>query len=102
MQIDNHLISRLQELARLDLSSEDQEKLKGDLEAILAMFEKLGEIDTEHIEPLRHLTDAVHRLRPDEVREELSPEDALKNAPDAENQFFRVPKVLDSPSDSKK
>ena len=102
MQIDNHLISRLQDLARLDLSSEDQEKLKGDLEAILAMFEKLGEIDTEHIEPLRHLTDAVHRLRPDEVREELSPEEALQNAPEAENQFFRVPKVLDKPSDSNK
>lgn len=99
MQIDNHLISRLQELARLQIKEEEIPSLKADLKAILAMFEKLGEVDTQHIKPLRHMSDVVHRLRPDIVRDELTPKQALSNAPESENQFFRVPRVLDGPEE---
>ena len=100
MQIDNELISRLQELARLRLNPEEVKGLQVDLEAILAMFEKLEEIDTQNVEPLRHMSEVIHRVRLDEVKDELSPEQALSNAPESENQFFRVPRVLDGPEDN--
>jgi len=94
MQVDNALISRLENLARLDLSEEERTKIKKDLSSILEMVEKLDEIDTDSVEPLIHISEAVNVFREDEVRNQLDRTAALKNAPEKDEQYFKVPKVL--------
>ncbi len=94
MQIDSTLISRLERLARLKLEPAEREKLGGDLQRILGMVDKLRELDTEGVEPLVYLNDAVNAFREDEVGGQLPQSEALQNAPKHDGQFFRVPKVI--------
>lgn len=94
MHIDTKLISRLEELARLELSETERAKLTGDLSEILKMVEKLEELDTSGVEPLTYINDEVNVLREDEVKNQVSPEEAFKNAPDSDGTFFKVPKVI--------
>lgn len=96
MQLDKQLISRLEKLARLQLSEAEREKLTGDLQRILDMVDKLQELETGGILPLVYLNDENGSLRPDEVDRQLTPKEALQNAPKHDSRFFRVPKVIDS------
>ena len=95
MQIDDQLISRLELLARLQLSDAEKEGLKTDLNSILAMVEKLNDLDVSGVEPLVYLNEAINRPRVDEVRNQVGRTEALRNAPDQDGTFFRVPKVID-------
>ncbi len=95
MHIDDQLISRLEKLTRLQLSAAEKVRLKGDLNAILEMVEQLQEVDIENVEPLAYVNNDVNRLREDVVRSQIAREKALKNAPDNNGEFFRVPKVID-------
>lgn len=95
MQIDTTLISRLEKLARLKLGDAERAKLTGDLQRILDMVDKLRELDTEGVEPLVYLNDEENVLREDEIANQLRQEEALKNAPKHDGQFFRVPKVIE-------
>jgi aspartyl-tRNA(Asn)/glutamyl-tRNA(Gln) amidotransferase subunit C len=69
--------------------------MQSDLVDILAMCEKLNEVDTEGVEPLIYLTNSETVLRDDVVVQTITHEEALKNAPKADSDFFRVPKVID-------
>lgn len=82
-------------LARLELKDEDAEGLKEDMNKILGYMEKLSELDTSNVQPMEHVTEQPTILRKDEAKEPLSHEDALKNAPDADSDYFRVPKVIE-------
>ena len=95
MQLDNALISRLEKLARLQLSGPEREKLTGDLQSMLDMVDKLRELDTTGVEPLIYLHDQVNVWREDVIGEQLPVEQALLNAPKHDSQFFRVPKVIE-------
>ena len=68
--------------------------MKSDLGKMLAFVDKLNEIDTEGIDPLIYMSEEVNVLREDEVTEETSQEDALKNAPEKDSDYFKVPTVL--------
>ncbi|RME05709.1 MAG: Asp-tRNA(Asn)/Glu-tRNA(Gln) amidotransferase GatCAB subunit C, partial [Bacteroidetes bacterium] len=81
MQIDRHLILRLENLARLQLSEEERDLMLHDLNEILEMVEKLNELDTENVEPLIYLSNQSQQLRSDEVKGQVTTEEALKNAP---------------------
>ncbi|MEE9372318.1 MAG: Asp-tRNA(Asn)/Glu-tRNA(Gln) amidotransferase subunit GatC [Saprospiraceae bacterium] len=95
MIIDDKLISKLEKLSRLKLRDEEKAKVKEDLNNMLSMFEKLNEINTENVEPLRYVLDEQkNTLRDDIVGEELSNEQALKNAKKVIKPFFIVPKFL--------
>lgn len=94
MKIDNDLILKLEHLSKLQLTDTEREKMTGDLNDILKMIKKLEEVDTEGVEPLTHMTDVVNAFRTDEVKNQLSREDALKNAPKTDGKFFQVPKVI--------
>ena len=94
MTIDTALISRLEELARLELSLEERERIAEDLTKILAMVEKLNELDTEGVEPLVYINNEVNVTREDAIKNQVTTANALKNAPDANDQFFKVPKVI--------
>lgn len=95
MQIDRALISRLEILARLELSEEERERLRHDLNEILVMVEKLQELDLEGVEPLVYVSEEINRWRSDEVRGQVTREEALRNAPESDGTYFRVPKVID-------
>ncbi len=95
MQIDTALISRLEKLARLQLDDSERTQLTGDLQRILDMVDKLRELDTTGVAPLIYLNDTENVLREDVAGQQLSPMEALQNAPKHDGQFFRVPKVIE-------
>lgn len=95
MKIDKQLISKLEHLARLELSEEEAGRLADDLNRILEMVEKLQELDTSETAPLVYINEDVNVLREDKVEGQVSREEALRNAPDHDDEHFRAPKVID-------
>ena len=94
MTIDNELISRLEHLARLELSEEERHRIQKDLNEILKMVEKLNELDTENVEPLIYVSEEENVLREDEIKNQVDRSEALKNAPDQDGVHFKVPRVI--------
>ena len=94
MKVDNQLIEELARLAKLKFDKQAIEKMKADLESILGFVDKLSEIDTEGVDPLIYLSEELNVLRTDEIGEEITQEDALKNAPEKDSDYFKVPTVL--------
>ena len=99
MDVDKNLISRLEHLARLELSEDEKERIAGDLQEILNMVEKLQELDTESVEPLVYVNEGVNVLREDVVSNQAERKEALKNAPDSDGVYFKVPKVINLKKD---
>ena len=94
MQIDRDLILKLENLARLELSEVERERLGIDLTNILSMVEKLKELDTSNVVPLTYISDAENMLREDKIRNQVTNEQALSNAPEKSEPYFKVPKVI--------
>ncbi|WP_353481818.1 Asp-tRNA(Asn)/Glu-tRNA(Gln) amidotransferase subunit GatC [Haliscomenobacter sp.] len=94
MTITGTLISRLEHLARLELSDAERQSLQTDLNNILTMVEKLQELDTDEVVPLVYLNEDVNVWREDKVQNQVEQEDALRNAPQQDGTFFMVPKVI--------
>jgi aspartyl-tRNA(Asn)/glutamyl-tRNA(Gln) amidotransferase subunit C len=95
MQVDRALILKLENLSRLELSETEREKLAGSLNDILKMVDKLNELNTEGVEPLVYINEDISMLREDVVKNQVTRQDALKNAPDHNGTYFKVPKVID-------
>lgn len=95
MKITRDLLDKMAHLARLEVKEEDAEKMMSDMSALVTWVEKLNEVDTQGIEPLTTMSHEVNALRNDEVSAPLSHEEALKNAPLKNEDYFRVPKVLE-------
>jgi aspartyl-tRNA(Asn)/glutamyl-tRNA(Gln) amidotransferase subunit C len=94
MEVNDALVDKLANLARLQFNSEDKENLRKDLQRMIAFVDKLNELNTEGVEPLLHMTDAVNVLREDLVQGSIAREEGLKNAPDTDGIYFKVPKVI--------
>lgn len=92
MNISDELISKLAELSKLDFEGSEKEAIRQDLQRMLDFVQSLMEVDTENTEPLIHVTDEVNRFSPDEPVTDITRAEALKNAPDADSDYFRVPK----------
>lgn len=95
MQVNKELISRLEKLARLQLTESERAKFAKDLTGILEMVDKLRELDTRGVEPLSYPTESGLAWREDQVGGQLTQAEALKNAPQQDGQFFRAPKMID-------
>jgi aspartyl-tRNA(Asn)/glutamyl-tRNA(Gln) amidotransferase subunit C len=95
MKIDKELVERIAHLARLEFNDDQKQKIESDLNRILDFMDSLNELDTESVEPLVYLSEEVNVLRKDEVKQEVSHADALKNAPKKDSDYFRVPKVIE-------
>ena len=80
-------------LAKLELSESEKEDAKKDMASMLDYIDKLGELDTTGVEPMSHIFPVSNVMREDEVYYEQTKEELMKNAPDEENGFFRVPKI---------
>lgn len=98
MKVNDELVDKLAQLARLEFAAADREAIKTDLEKIIGFCEKLNEVETEGVEPLIYMTDEVadreNLLREDIVSGHLSKEEALLNAPAKDSDYFRAPKVI--------
>ncbi|MCS7081816.1 MAG: Asp-tRNA(Asn)/Glu-tRNA(Gln) amidotransferase subunit GatC [Bacteroidetes bacterium] len=88
-------VEYIADLARLLFTEEEKRRLLGELNRILAYVEKLNELDTSAVEPLRHVWDLENVARPDRVIRRFRREEALLNAPAADSEYFRVPKVIE-------
>jgi aspartyl-tRNA(Asn)/glutamyl-tRNA(Gln) amidotransferase subunit C len=95
MKITREEVQRVALLARLQLSTQEEELLTGQLDKILQYMEKLNQLDTANVEPLAHAVDIVNAFREDRVARAPSPETLLANAPAREKNFFKVPKIIE-------
>ncbi len=82
-------------LAHLTLNPETREAMARDLGSILEYIDQLERLDTSGVEPMMHVLDVTNVYREDTVGESLSQEDAFKNAPKTDGEYFLVPKILD-------
>lgn len=95
MSVSEKDVRYIANLARLQVTNEEARSYAKDMSSILEYMDLLNEVGTSNIEPLEHVIDLESRFRKDEAKEPLSHEDALKNAPDADSDYFRVPKVIE-------
>lgn len=94
MKITEEIVDHIAHLSRLEFEGESKQAIKQDMERIVNFMEKLQEVDTENVEPLIFMTKEINHLREDEPKVTVSQEEALRNAPKADSDYFRIPKVL--------
>ena len=94
MQVNEELVDRLAVLAKLEFNAKEKLEIISDLNQIISFVEKLNELDTTGVKPLVYLTDETNVLRPDFSEKTISKDEALKNSPDHDSDFFRMPKVI--------
>jgi aspartyl-tRNA(Asn)/glutamyl-tRNA(Gln) amidotransferase subunit C len=93
--ISREEVQHVARLARLHLTDGELERMREQLDAILAYIDKLRELDVEGVEPTAHAVPLVNVMRDDEPAPCLSQEAALANAPDPAGEFFRVPRIIE-------
>jgi aspartyl-tRNA(Asn)/glutamyl-tRNA(Gln) amidotransferase subunit C len=95
MSVDADTVRRVAHLARIAVAEEEVASLRGELNAILAFFAQLGEVNVDGIEPMNSVTPMALKTRKDEVTDGGMPDAIVKNAPAREDHFFLVPKVVE-------
>ena len=97
-KIDHEQVLKVAKLSRLDLSKEEISEFTSQLSDIIGYVEKMNELDTKNVQPLAHCLPISNCFREDVVKESLGTEETLLNAPDKQEEFFKVPKILDEGS----
>ncbi|MCD1261081.1 Asp-tRNA(Asn)/Glu-tRNA(Gln) amidotransferase subunit GatC [Paenibacillus athensensis] len=95
MSITIQDVEHVAKLARLDLTDAEKEQFTGQMNAILKYAEQLNALDTDGVLPTSHAMPLVNVMRDDVARPSLPIEKVLLNAPDEEDQQFKVPAVLE-------
>jgi len=95
MSVDQQTVRRIARLARIAVEDEDVPHLQGELNAILTFVEQLNEVDVEGVEPMTSVTPMAMKKRRDGVTDGGYPDQIVRNAPAAEDNFFLVPKVVE-------
>ena len=95
MSVDKETVRRIARLARIDEPEGNLASLADELSTILTWVEQLGEVDTNHVAPMTSAVQSKLPRREDVVSDGGYAADIVKNAPDAQDQFFRVPKVVE-------
>lgn len=93
--IDEHIVDHVARLGRLELSPEERETFRAQLGSILDHFRQLDALDLRDVPPTSHVLPLDNVLRDDAPRPSLAREEALANAPAAEDGFFVVPPVIE-------
>lgn len=94
MEVNDQLVEKLAHLSRLQFNESEKAEIKNDLQRMIGFVEKLNELNLDGVEPLMHMSEAMNVLREDKIKGSVSREEALKNAPLHDDQFFKVPKVI--------
>ncbi len=95
MKIDVNTLKKIAHLARLEFDEKGAVKMTEDMTQILDWVEQLNEVNTDGIAPLTTMSSEVNVMREDIVGEHLPHENGLKNAPQRDSDYFRVPKVME-------
>ncbi|WP_428029922.1 Asp-tRNA(Asn)/Glu-tRNA(Gln) amidotransferase subunit GatC [Ancylobacter sp.] len=95
MSVDQATVRRVAHLARIAVTEDEVAHLQGELNAILAFVEQLGEVDTAGVEPMTSVIPMTLPLREDAVSDGFYASRVLANAPASEDGFFAVPKVVE-------
>ncbi len=95
MSVDAATVRRIAHLARIAVAEEEVEHLRGELNAILAFVEQLGEVKVEGVEPMTSVTPMAMKKRADVVSDGNNADAVLKNAPAMQDGYFLVPKVIE-------
>ena len=95
MSVDRKTVDRIAELSRLEFNEEEKVEITNDMNKMLDFMDQLQEVDTEGVEPLVYMLDEQTPLRKDEVIQDITQEQALKNAPLKDSDFIKVPKVIE-------
>jgi aspartyl-tRNA(Asn)/glutamyl-tRNA(Gln) amidotransferase subunit C len=111
MKVTDRDVSYVADLANLELTEEERTRMVRDLNSILDYIDRLNQLNTDHVEPMAQVSDRYGRDQAKQgserfayasredvlngLRKSLPHEEALENAPDADANFFRVPKVIE-------
>lgn len=96
MKIDREQVKKVAHLARLEITSEEEQQFTTQLSSILEYFEQLSELDTDEVAPTTRAIETSNITRPDELKPFPDKEDLLKEAPQQEGEYFKVPQILSS------
>lgn len=88
-------IEHLAQLARLSVSDNEKILFSAQIDSILGYMDKLNELDTGNVGPTSHVITLSNVVREDLPKDSLEREDALRNAPDRTDKFYRVPKIIE-------
>ncbi len=94
MKIDLEQVRKVAHLARLELTSDEEEKFTTQLSSILDYFEQLSELDTSDVPPTTRAIDVSNVVRPDELQPDHNRDAILACAPDQDGDFFKVPQII--------
>ncbi|HTB32643.1 MAG TPA: Asp-tRNA(Asn)/Glu-tRNA(Gln) amidotransferase subunit GatC [Bacteroidia bacterium] len=94
MKIDSKTVDKLADLAKLEFDEEGKKEIVNDLNRIVEFVEKLSELDTSNVEPLIYLSEDRSAMRDDVVKQVITQQEALKNAPVKDSDYIKVPKVI--------
>ncbi len=95
MKVTRDQVRHIAALARLRFDAAEEKEIAAQMTRILDYVEKLNELNLDGVEPMSHVLDLYNVVRPDEARSRITREEALSNAPDADDAYFRVPKVIE-------
>nr|WP_308611812.1 Asp-tRNA(Asn)/Glu-tRNA(Gln) amidotransferase subunit GatC [uncultured Dialister sp.] len=94
MKITTEEAKKIALLSRLEFSPEDLEKMSDSMNSILTYMEELNQYDTTDVAPTVHAVEQYNVMREDVPHTSFTNEEALMNAPDAEDGYFKVPKII--------
>lgn len=94
MTISKEEIIHIAKLANLNLSEEEIEKYRNDMQEILEFADTVNNVNTDNIKETVGANSNYNVFRKDEIKQSVSKEDLLKNAPSQDDGMFRIPKVL--------
>ena len=95
MKLTRESVQRVAMLARLRLTADEESEFTRQLDDILAYMDKLNELDTANVELFSHAIDNLSALRDDKVTNRPNTDALLANAPDRDETFFKVPKIIE-------
>ena len=94
MSVTKKDVEHIAKLAHLEFTEHEMEKFTHQMNQILDHMQQLNKLDTADCEPLSHVIELHNVFREDVVKQSITTEEALKNAPSANDGFFKVPKVI--------
>jgi aspartyl-tRNA(Asn)/glutamyl-tRNA(Gln) amidotransferase subunit C len=96
MAVSKDEVKYIASLSKLEFDESELEDFTKEFNQILNYIDKLNELDTENVEPLSHPIEKLNVFREDEHKKSVDRTEALKNAPDSNDEYFKVPKVIKS------
>ncbi|MGB5962523.1 MAG: Asp-tRNA(Asn)/Glu-tRNA(Gln) amidotransferase subunit GatC [Coleofasciculaceae cyanobacterium] len=97
--LNREQVHKVANLARLEMTVEEEDQIATQMNSILEYFEQLSELDTTDVQPTTRAIDVSNVTRPDILQPYTDRDAILKEAPDQDGDFFKVPKIMNTPDE---